>query len=171
MISAAILAQSIRYVESLDLCGKERLSDDIFIKQPNLLSVVLCLSRLDVPMDKLGEVLHILFVLYDAFHNRSGLKIPKVSQRMIDKANANTTAMLQYLDKEGAYEGNRLIGKAMLNSPNKFVTAFVLGYMNEHGFDTFSQANEYCIRAAKVVMDCFIEAGESVKNGKPAKRR
>lgn len=158
MIPQRIMIESIKYITSLDLCGKENLGEEIFAKQPNLLGIVHVLSKLNVPMAKVDEVFFILLVLYEAFQKRSGIDIPLVTEDMIKKAYDNNNAMLNYLEKEGIVEGCTLIGKAMSESPNKFILAFVFGYLNEHGFSTLSEENESCICAAKVIMDCFIQA-------------
>jgi hypothetical protein len=158
MIPQEIMVESIKYVTSLDLCAKEKLGEEIFVKQPNLLGIVCFLSKLNVPMSKVDEVLFMLLVLYEAFQKRSGLNISLVTEVMIKKASDNNTAMLNYLEKEGMVEGSNLIGKAMAESPNRFVSAFVIGHLNDHGFSTLSEENESCIRAAIVIMDCFIKA-------------
>jgi len=66
-------------------------------------------------------------------------------------------------NQQGMVAGSNLIGKAILENSNKFVTAFVIGHLNDHGFSTFSVENENCIRAAKVIMDCFIEAASKIE--------
>lgn len=158
MITERIMVESIKHIMSLDIRERETLTDEIFANQPGLLGTVLVLSKLNVSMAKIEEVLFILLVLYQAFQKRSGICIPLIKEEMIEKAHDNNNAMLKYLDKEGLVEGSNLIGKAIMDSPNNFVAAFVLGHLNEHGFSTFSQENEHCIRSAKAIMDCFIEA-------------
>ena len=142
----------MQHVMSLDMHEKEKLTDEIYVRQPNILGMIHVLANLNVPLDKIEIVLFILLVLYDAFVNRSGLKIPLITEDMIEKANDNNTAMLNYIDKDGY----SIIGKSMLNSPNKIILAFVIGHLNEHGFSIQSESNEQCVRVAKVIMDCFI---------------
>jgi len=146
------------HVMSLDLRGKEKLVDEIFVHQPNLLGTAIVLSKLGVPLEKAEEVFFILLVLYEVFQKRSGLELSLITEDMIEKANDNNTAMLKYLDKEGMKTGMKLIGKSMLNHPQKSAIAFVFGHLNEHGFGNRSKENEYCVRAAKDILDCFIEA-------------
>ncbi|MDD5673395.1 MAG: hypothetical protein PHC61_04475 [Chitinivibrionales bacterium] len=158
MITQKTMVESIQHVMSLDIRGKEKLADEIFVTQPNLLGTVVVLAKLKVPMAKMDEVFFILFVLYEAFQKRSGVDIPLVTEDMIEDAHKNYIAMLKYIDKEGMDEGGNLIGKAMAKSPNRYISAFVIGHLKDHGFSAYSEENEYCSRAAKVIMDCFIEA-------------
>jgi hypothetical protein len=156
MISERIVVESIRHINSLDMLGKEKLVDEIFTNQPNMLGTVIVLSKLNVPMAKIDIILFILLVLYEAFVKRSGLSIPLITEDLIEKMHKNNTAMLKYVDKET--DGYNIIGQSMLKSPHKFIMAFVVGHLNDQGFSLKSVENEYCVRAAKVIMDCFIQA-------------
>jgi hypothetical protein len=60
------LAQAIRTVDQTDLREKERLADELYAKQPNLLASYLVHSRMGSPMDQIDRVLHVLLVAYEA---------------------------------------------------------------------------------------------------------
>ena len=58
------VAASVLRVLAMSQAEKEALCDEIFTRQPNLLGHVLVLSKLNVPMEKVDRVLHVLLVLY-----------------------------------------------------------------------------------------------------------
>ena len=151
-------ADSICYIFSLDIKQKEAIADEIFKKQPQLLFEVLGLNHLGVPMDRIEHVLNLLFVFYDYYYDRGKIELPKVTEKMIDDAHENTIAMLKFMDKEGGPEASApLMKKAMFAYPEIEALAFLTGYMNENGFTVKTIENEHCLRASKVILDCFMK--------------
>lgn len=151
-------ADSIGYIFSLDMKQKEAIADDIFKKQPQLLFEVLGLNHLSVPMVRIEYVLNLLFILYDYYYDRGKIELPMVTEKMIDDARDNIDAMLKLMDKEGGPEASwPLMQKGIEKYPEIEAMAFFTGYMNDNGFTVKTIENEYCLRAGKVILDCFMK--------------
>jgi len=151
-------ADSIRYIFSLDMKQKEAIADEIFKKQPQLLFEVVGLNHLGVPMDRIEYVLNVLFIFYDYYYDRGKIELPKVTEKMIDDARDNIDAMLRLMDKEGGLEASwPLMQKGIEKYPEIEAMAFLTGYMKNNGFTVKTIENEYCLRAGKVILDCFMK--------------
>lgn len=149
-------ADSIGYIFSLDSKQKEIIADDIFQKQPQLLFEVVGLNHLGVPMDKIEHVFNLLFVFYDYFHDRGNIELPKVTDDMINDVWNNMIAMLKLMDKEGPETGWPLMQKGIEAYPEIEALAFLTKYTNDNGFTENKIENERCLRAGKVILDCFM---------------
>ena len=149
---------SIGYIFSLSIKQKELIADDIFQKQPQLLFEVLGLNYHKIPMDRIEHVLNLLLVFYDYFSDRGKIVLPEVTEKMIDDAHDNIIAMLKFMDKEGGPEASApLMKKATFAYPEIEALAFLTGYMNDNGFTVKTIENEHCLRASRVILDCFMK--------------
>lgn len=159
------LSESMAYIFSLDLKQKEAIADEIFKKQPQLLFEAIGLHYQNVPLAKMEHVINVLLVFYDYFTERGDIRLPMVTERMIDEARANIASMLRLLDSEGPENGWPLMKKGVEAYPEVEALAFYTGYMREHGFTENSKENECCVRAAKVILDCFLKVTTGKKQG------
>lgn len=108
------LLRAIAAVQKLNNEQKERLADEIFIEQPNMLASVLVLPRLGVPAEKLVIALDTLFSCFQAM-KESGLTWPLITEdeqeRQMQRNNTilgfyasfddrtlQTTSLQQYID-------------------------------------------------------------------------
>ena len=154
-------ADSIGYIFSLDMKQKESIANEIFQKQSQLLFEAIGLHHLKVPAEKIEHVINLLLILYDYFSDRGSIELPMVSEKMIDEATENIVSMLQLLDKEGSKTGWPLMKKGIEAYPEIEALAFYIGYMNDHGFAEKTRENEYCLRAGKVILDCFMRVNNT----------
>ena len=146
-------------IRSLSLKEKEALSADIFSKQPALLAHVLVLSKLDVPMQKVDRVLHILLVLYDLFTRTTPAGLPQVSEDILDQVNANQLALLKLVDTEERAEARRLTELAAISHPEVNALAFATHDLIESGItNMLAREDEYCVRAVLTLVDAFAQA-------------
>lgn len=116
------VAASIRRIQSMSQVEKEGLRDEIFSTQPNLLGHVLVLSRLDVPMEKVDRVLHVLLVLCDLFTRTTPGGLTQVTIDELEDVDDNHWALLRLMESEEPAEARRLCQLAAKSHPQ--VNAF-----------------------------------------------
>jgi len=138
---------------------KEALCDEIFTRQPNLLGHVLVLSKLNVPMEKVDRVLHVLLVLYDVFTRAGSVELSKVSEDEMEHVDDNFWALMRLLDSEEPAETGRIVQLATESHPEVNAFAFAIGEMNESGItDMTKKEDEYCVRAVRNLVEAFARA-------------
>lgn len=164
-------ADSIGYIFSLDLKQKEAISDEIFKKQPQLLFEAIGLYHLKVPPEKMEHVINLLLILYDYFTDRGSIELPMVTERMIDEAEKNIVSMLQLLDKEGPETGWPVMKKGVEAYPEIEALAFYAGYMRDNGFTEKTKENEFCLRAGKIILDCFMKVNKEQKEKRRGRKK
>jgi len=163
MITDKTISDSVKHYRALDIKSKEKLSEEVFAAQPDILLEVVALSKLNVPMEKMEVVFNLLFILYDVFQKTSEVKLPKITYDMIDKSYKKSFDMLNYLDKEGMEDGLALMYKSIGKDPYQAVLKFFVFYLKDNGLVANSKENEQCIHTSKAIMDCFIEVSTLAK--------
>ena len=78
-ISKQDVATAMNKVQSMNLAQKERLADEIFEKQPNLLGSVLVQKQMGVRIEKIEFLIHVLLVCFQAM-KESGIAWPVISE-------------------------------------------------------------------------------------------
>ncbi len=153
------VAASVRRVQSMSQSEKEALCDDIFKEQPNLLGHVLVLSKLDVPMEKVDIVLHVLLVLYDLFMPATPAGLPQVTMDELEDLDTNHWELLRLLESEGPAEASRLSQLAAQSHPEVNAFAFAISHLVESGVsDMTKKEDELCVRVVRNLVDAFARA-------------
>ena len=155
LISVSAVARATARILSLDQAGQEKLADVIFREQPLALAHVLALSKVGVPCRTIDHVLHVLMVVFECFTEGRTRLLPKITEKVIERANRNTTAMLRLLDAESGDERERIQRMTITSHTEPNVLAYVVSYLHGNGLTDLSQSNEYAVRAAKTVLDAF----------------
>jgi hypothetical protein len=167
-ISVRHVAAAMKKVQAMDLAQRVSLSDEIFIKQPNLLASCLVQPRLGVTMQSVEVLLNILLVCYQAM-KESGLDWPVISeddqerqmQRMVGAVKfseeipdptVEEAARAQYLD----------------NHPEQPLLAFVLAESNTWLRDlarrqTESKSDKFVMMASINLVNCIAYAEPRTK--------
>ena len=78
-LSTESVEKSVDAVQAMDRAQKERLADEIFRMQPNMLGSILVLPRLGVPMEKVEFAVGVLLVCFQAM-KESGLAWPVITE-------------------------------------------------------------------------------------------
>lgn len=166
--SVTDVAASVRRIRSMSLAEKESLCDDLFSRQRALLAHVLVLSKLDVPIQKVDRVLHILLVLYDLFSRTVPTGLPQVSEDLLEQVDANQLAMLKLIDSEEPAEADRVSRLATTSHPEINALAFATGDLIDFGItNMLEREDEYCVRAARNLVDAFAQAKRTAQQNVP----
>lgn len=150
------VAASMRRIQDMPQAEKETLCEDIFNRQSNLLAHVLVLHKLDVPIDKVDQVLHVLLVLYDLFTRATPGELPLVSEDMLDEVNQNQWALLKLMNSETPTEASRLCQLAAKSHPEVNAFAYANGTLHEAGIsDTWKKEDVYCVSVVRNLVDAL----------------
>ena len=155
-LSIDALAASAVRIRDMSLKEKEAVVDEIAILQPNLLALVFVLNSLEVPIQKVDQVLHILLVLYDAFKRSMPEGIPMISEDTMEAVDKNQMALLRLMDAEEPEEAARLCRLATTSHPEINAFAYANGTLRDAGmYDAKKQDEFYCVRAVRNLVDVF----------------
>lgn len=159
VITQAVMVQADIDVSGMDPAHKVRLADEIFAKQPNMLASVLALSRMGVGLVELEVPLHILFVTFQAM-KRSGHAWPIVTEELQDQCMQRLTARARFNDGLPGDLAGQVVQQFCDEHPERFLLAFVYGYLGEHDLlRVRTDAEKYLLMAALNLVECVAEVG------------
>ena len=93
------LAELIKKIDQVDAAYTDRVSDEIFQRQPFFLSVLLG-YQFDVSMEELEEIMKIYFLIWEYFRSNPNIQKKQVSQAYFEKAQTENIGMLKYSEGE-----------------------------------------------------------------------
>lgn len=159
VITQAVMVQADIDVSGMDPAHKVRLADEIFAKQPNMLASVLALSRMGVGLVELEVPLHILFVTFQAM-KRSGHAWPIVTEELQDQCMQRLTARARFNDGLPGDLAGQVVQQFCDEHPERFLLAFVYGYLGEHDLlRVRTDAEKYLLMAALNLVECVAQVG------------
>jgi hypothetical protein len=161
MITQAVMVQADIDVNGMDQAQKVRLADEIFAKQPNLLASILALPRMGVGMVELEVPLHILFVTFQTM-KRSGHEWPIVSEDVQDRCLQRLTARARFNEGLPGDLANQVVQQFCDEHPERYLLAFVYGYLGEHDLlRVRTDAEKYLQIAALNLVECVASVGST----------
>ena len=161
MITQAVMVQADIDVNGMDQAQKVRLADEIFAKRPNLLASILALPRRGVGMVGLEVPLHILFVTFQAM-KRSGHEWPIVSEDVQDRCLLRLTARARFNEGLPGDLANQVVQQFCDEHPERYLLAFVYGYLGEHDLlRVRTDAEKYLLIAALNLVECVASVGST----------
>lgn len=161
------VAQAHRRVGGLDFSQKERLADNIFRIQPNLLASVLALNKLGVSHERMEPLLHILFMSLEAVRC-ARLRLPMITEAVQDRCLARVVGRSRFIEGLSRQLADQAVHQQIDNHPEKFLLALVVNELREHGFDSIrSDAEKYCVLAALNLVEAIAHAAKDAKSEDP----
>ena len=157
-LTIKILSKGITKVGAMDLDEKEKLSDEIFVKQPYLLASVIAQKELGSTLEKIDALLHTLLVAYQAT-KEAGIELDIITEDDLDKhheAFVKTIKTVEGLDKESR---DILLADTIAQHPEAPLLAYVYNEMKRAGFyDLVEESDRYLILAGVNLADCLTAA-------------
>lgn len=155
------------YIAGLDLKAKERLCDEIAVAQPIMLAQILP-PMLEAPSyERLDHIIHILLVLYRVFVHAPQQRLRQITEEDMEGVFRNNVALFKLLEAESPDARDRITYLSLAGHPEVFVLMFVIEYLRDHGFVQPNSGEQYCVLAAKNLLDGFVklkyEAGSQTK--------
>jgi hypothetical protein len=93
------VSKIIRFVDEMDINSAERESDEIYRKQPFILSLILG-YRFDLNKEELGEVIKVLFIIWEYFKVFKKIESKKVTKEQYERIALRNLQMLKYYEGE-----------------------------------------------------------------------
>lgn len=138
---------------------KVKLADEMFAKQANLLASIMALSRMGVSMVELEVPLHTLFVTFQAM-KRSGHVWPILTEDVQDTCMQRLTARARFNEGLSGELANQVVQQFCDEHPERFLLAFVYGYLGEHDLlRVRTDAEKYLLMAALNLVECVTHFG------------
>lgn len=161
-ISLEHLATAVRTVRSMSLQQKEKLADEVFAHQPNLLASVIAQQRLGVPYEKMDFLLEILLICYQAM-KETGLRWALISEDDQEYQLTREVAILQYFEKSDARSQSRIAAQHLDRFPERELLAFVAnefrGWLIRLERDRKNEeTDQYVLLAATNLVNCIAHA-------------
>lgn len=164
VLTQAVMVQARIDVNGMDAAHKVRLADEIFAKQPNLLASILALPRMGVGMVELEVPLHILFVTFQAM-KRSGHVWPIVSEDLQDRSMQRLTARARFNEGLPSELANQVVQQFCDEHPERYLLAFVYGYLGEHDLlRVRTDPEKFLLLAALNLVECVAEVGSTTSS-------
>lgn len=164
VITQAVMVQAAIDVNGMGPAQKVHLADEIFAQQPNLLASILALPRMGVGMVELEVPLHILFVTFRAM-KRSGYAWPIVSEDLQDRCMQRLTARARFNEGLPGELANQVVQQFCDEHPERYLLAFVYGYLGEHDLlHVRTDAEKYLLMAALNLVECVASVGSTTSS-------
>ena len=154
-ISMPALGNAIQKVRAMNTQDKERLADEVFLKQPNMLGSVLALSQMGVSFEKIGLVLDILFTCFQAM-KESGLNWPVITEEDQDKQLGRYVAIIKLSEDLSANLEHTAMKQYIESHPEQLLFAFVTGELKDWlEYSTWEKNDGYVMLSATNLVNCI----------------
>lgn len=147
-------------VAVMNLATKERLADEVYRHQPNLLASVIALHKSGVSMAELDGMLNILLVCYQAMIE-SGKAWPEITLHDQEKHLARLTAQIRFT--EGLETGlqQQAIADYIHAHPEKWLLAFVFDEIGAAGWSQVCTDKEKrLVLVALNIVECIANTND-----------
>ena len=159
MLTQASVAHAAVDIQGMSAAQKVALADEIFIQQPNLLASILVLPRMGVDMTQLEVPIHILLVTFQAM-KLSGHAWPVVTEDMQDGCMQRLTARMRFNEGLSPELANGLVQQFCDEHPERYLLAFVYGYLGEHDLlSARTEAEKFLMLAVFNLVECVALVG------------
>ncbi len=125
----------------MDLKQKERLADEIYATQPNLLASVLVHSRMGSPMERIDRVLHVLLVAHQAT-KIAGLSLRLITEADQDQGLGRYTGHIKFLEGLDAKSQATAISQFVDDHPEKYLLAYAIDQLQQAGIIQLDHEND-----------------------------
>ncbi|WP_295391806.1 hypothetical protein [uncultured Thiodictyon sp.] len=139
------VAKAHQVVGQLTLKQKERLVDEIFQKQPNLLASVLALSRSNVKIERIDVILNILLLCFEAVRCAQ-LRLPVVTEAIQELCLARIAGRSRFIEGLSNQSVEQAVNDQVAEHTDKNLLALVFHELKEHGFsDVRTEQEKLCV--------------------------
>lgn len=122
----AQIAALVKKIDNIDAVYVDKISDEIYLKQPFYLTVLMG-HRFDTTPEELEEVMKIYLLVWEYFRSNINVQTKKVTEKSFDKNKDRLIKMLQYAEGEPLDQGKMEIYSTDLgNLKSKTLWAAVL---------------------------------------------
>lgn len=157
-ITQAVLAEAVIALERMGTQEQLRLGDEIFARQPNLISSVVVLRRMGANDVQIGIALHVLFVVWLAM-KYSGLQWPVITEDGQDICMQRLTARVRFVEGLAPELVRQAAEQHTGEHGERYLLAFAYGHLREQGvLEVKSEAEKYVLLCALNLVECIAYA-------------
>jgi len=157
-ITQATLASAIQRVSDMDLGARERVCDEIFVEQPNLLTSVLVLTKMAIPPPHIEVALEALMVMHLAL-KASGKRIRTITEEDQERELQRLVASVRFTEGLELPQVDESIRQYAGFQKEPWLLSYVVGLLQDNG--VVSMANEdskYLILSVFNLVACVANA-------------
>jgi hypothetical protein len=157
-INESSLVQAIKKSSGMDLVESEKVVDEIYLEQPNLLASVLVQNQMGNKIEDVEVLLNILIVTFLAL-KYSGVKIEKISEKTQEKELAKYTGHIGFLEGLNNKTTEVAIKQFTESKSEKALMAYVIETMLRAGFTKRKNENaKYLVMTGVNIVNCICVA-------------
>lgn len=157
-ISIQSLVTAVVRVERMTFNERERLADEVYAHQPNLLASVVVLQRYGVTLEQMEVVLNVLLVFYEAMR-ASGKTWPVISEDTQDICMQRVTVRVRFIEGLTPEQQSEPTLQGVGLHPEQQLLAYVFGKLRDHGFlGVATEAEKMIMLAMLNMVECIAEA-------------
>lgn len=154
-IKESALIKAIKQSNQMDLTESEKVMDEIYLEQPNLLAAVLVQSKMGNTMEDIDVLLRILIVIFLAL-KYSNIKLEMITENLLEKELAKYAGHFKFLEGLNQENTEQAIHQFLNNTSEKLLLSYVIGTMMEAGFaKRKNESSKYLIIAGINIVNCI----------------
>ena len=159
LLTQAVMVRANIDVDRMSAQQKVALADEIYIQQPNLLASILVLPRYGVDMLQLEVPIHVLLVTFQAMKHCERA-LPTISEDVQETCLQRLTSTMRFTEGVPPDLVEQMITKFCVDHPERYLLAFVYGYLGDHDLmQVRTEAEKYLMLAALNLVECLADVG------------
>jgi hypothetical protein len=157
-IKESALIEAIKRSNQMDLTESEKVVDEIYIEQPNLLASVLVQNQMGNKIEDVEVLLNILIVTFLAL-KYSDVKLEMISESLQKKEMAKYAGHFEFLEGLNQQNTEEAINQFSKNKSEKLLLSYVIGAMMEAGFTKRkNESAKYLLMSGINIVNCICVA-------------
>lgn len=153
-ISQQVLVEAVRYVDHMSFKERERLADEIYLKQPHLLASVLVLHQFGIALAQMEVVINLLMVCYEVMKH-SGKTWPLITEDDQDLCMTRLLARMQFTEGLTEQQQAQVTADAVADHPEQQLLAYAYGTLQDKGWLRIeSEAHKMLVLCALNLVEC-----------------
>ncbi len=167
VISQQVLVEAVRCVERMPFKERERLADEIYLRQPHLLASVLVLHQFGIALAQMEVVINLLMVCHEAM-KRSGKTWPQITEDDQDLCMARLLARMQFSAGLTEQQQAQATADAVADHPEQQLLAYAYGTLKEQGWLRIeSEAHKMLVLCALNLVECVAYTAQKAPSRRP----
>ena len=156
-ISSRNLVDAMLRVERMTFQDRERLTEEVHARQPNLFFPVLVLQRYGATLEQIEVVLNLLLVFYEAMKG-SGSNWPVISEEVQERCLKRISGRVRFIEGLTPQLQAQATSDAVGDHPEQQLLAYAFGKFKENGLlGVKTEAEKMLMLAALNLVECIAE--------------
>ncbi|MFT4871609.1 MAG: hypothetical protein ACI9F1_002393 [Colwellia sp.] len=157
-IKESALIKAIKQSNQMDFTELEKVVDEIYLEQPNLLASVLVQSKMGNKIEDVDVLLNILIVTFLALRY-SNIKLEMITEKLQEKEMAKYAGHFKFLDGLNQENTEQAIHQFSNSKSEKILLSYVIGAMMDAGFTKRkNESSKYLLMSGINIINCICVA-------------